>query len=347
MKTVVLTILAGGAIAGSAAAQCGDVYSGTWRNPPFGFDIFKNGTQVQFTAGVFDAPDQTPIAIDAAGNLYHAQTIDAQGTVRIYQNNTTLYTYGPRGGPAWVYSGLALAVEPTGSVFTAFYSAATTVSVYRNGATELASFPAVSYQGSAVGLAWQEAAGRLFISVRTGTNQVTIYDLGGTVIATYPVAGVALAARGAHWYAAVPVSSNSVQIHRDGSLLTTISGAFSAGSKLSMAVDGAGSPFIVAGVPGGFAVVGTNGIPLYTLPNTASGGGTGIAIHAPSPCGGCYANCDGSTVAPVLNVSDFICFQSKYAAGDSYANCDASTVPPVLNVSDFICFQQRYAAGCS
>jgi len=60
----------------------------------------------------------------------------------------------------------------------------------------------------------------------------------------------------------------------------------------------------------------------------------------------CYANCDGSTVAPVLNVSDFICFQTKCAAGDPYANCDGSTVPPVLNVSDFICFQSKFAAGC-
>jgi len=31
----------------------------------------------------------------------------------------------------------------------------------------------------------------------------------------------------------------------------------------------------------------------------------------------CYANCDGSSVAPILNVSDFICFQTKYAAGCS------------------------------
>jgi len=29
----------------------------------------------------------------------------------------------------------------------------------------------------------------------------------------------------------------------------------------------------------------------------------------------CYANCDGSTTPPVLNVSDFICFQSQFAAG--------------------------------
>ena len=30
---------------------------------------------------------------------------------------------------------------------------------------------------------------------------------------------------------------------------------------------------------------------------------------------GCYANCDGSTVAPVLNVQDFGCFLQKYAGG--------------------------------
>jgi len=61
---------------------------------------------------------------------------------------------------------------------------------------------------------------------------------------------------------------------------------------------------------------------------------------------GCYANCDRSTVPPVLNVNDFICFQTKFASGDTYANCDSSTQPPVLNVNDFICFQTRFAAGC-
>jgi hypothetical protein len=60
----------------------------------------------------------------------------------------------------------------------------------------------------------------------------------------------------------------------------------------------------------------------------------------------CYANCDGSTVSPVLNVADFTCFLQRYAAGDSYANCDGSTTSPTLNVADFTCFLQRYAAGC-
>jgi hypothetical protein len=60
----------------------------------------------------------------------------------------------------------------------------------------------------------------------------------------------------------------------------------------------------------------------------------------------CYANCDASTTPPILNVNDFICFQTRFAAGDSYANCDGSTTPPVLNVNDFICFQTAFASGC-
>ena len=60
----------------------------------------------------------------------------------------------------------------------------------------------------------------------------------------------------------------------------------------------------------------------------------------------CYANCDGSTTAPILNVADFTCFLNRFAAGDSYANCDGSTTPPTLNVADFTCFLNRFAAGC-
>jgi hypothetical protein len=60
-----------------------------------------------------------------------------------------------------------------------------------------------------------------------------------------------------------------------------------------------------------------------------------------------YANCDGSTAEPVLNVLDFQCFLNRFAAGDAYANCDGSTQAPALNVLDFVCFLNRFAAGCS
>lgn len=61
----------------------------------------------------------------------------------------------------------------------------------------------------------------------------------------------------------------------------------------------------------------------------------------------CYANCDGTTVAPILNANDFLCFLNRYAAGESYANCDGSTVAPVLNANDFQCFLNKYSAGCT
>jgi hypothetical protein len=61
----------------------------------------------------------------------------------------------------------------------------------------------------------------------------------------------------------------------------------------------------------------------------------------------CYANCDASTQPPVLNVQDFSCFLTRYAANDPYANCDHSTTAPTLNVGDFTCFLQAYAAGCN
>ncbi|MFN0131382.1 MAG: kelch repeat-containing protein [Phycisphaerales bacterium] len=67
------------------------------------------------------------------------------------------------------------------------------------------------------------------------------------------------------------------------------------------------------------------------------------------------ANCDGSTATPVLNIADFVCFLTRYAAAQTlpaaqqvtdFANCDRSTALPVLNVADFVCFANEYAAGC-
>lgn len=60
----------------------------------------------------------------------------------------------------------------------------------------------------------------------------------------------------------------------------------------------------------------------------------------------CYANCDGSTSPPILNVNDFQCFLNAFASGNLYTNCDASTSSPVLNVNDFQCFLNAYAMGC-
>lgn len=60
----------------------------------------------------------------------------------------------------------------------------------------------------------------------------------------------------------------------------------------------------------------------------------------------CYANCDGSSGTPALNINDFMCFVNSFAAGNAAANCDQSTAPPVLNALDFQCFLNAFAAGC-
>jgi hypothetical protein len=69
----------------------------------------------------------------------------------------------------------------------------------------------------------------------------------------------------------------------------------------------------------------------------------------------CYANCDGSSTEPILNVDDFTCFINEFAAAQglpheqqvtSYANCDGSTIAPALNVDDFTCFINSFAQGC-
>jgi hypothetical protein len=105
--------------------------------------------------------------------------------------------------------------------------------------------------------------------------------------------------------------------------------------------DGGGT----ASAGGAFVVTGTIGQPdaghMHGAGMVLAGGFWGLLEPVT-----CYANCDDSTAAPILNVNDFVCFQTKFAAGDPYANCDGSTTPPVLNVNDFVCFQSKFAAGC-
>jgi hypothetical protein len=73
----------------------------------------------------------------------------------------------------------------------------------------------------------------------------------------------------------------------------------------------------------------------------------GSIVGQPEPvlriAAACYANCDGSTQQPVLNVNDFVCFQSRFAAADPYGDCNHDQA---LNVNDFVCFQAAFAAGC-
>jgi hypothetical protein len=60
----------------------------------------------------------------------------------------------------------------------------------------------------------------------------------------------------------------------------------------------------------------------------------------------CYANCDGSTIQPVLNVNDMLCFVDQFMKGNTAANRDGSTSAPVLSIGDFLCYQVKYTQGC-
>ncbi len=57
-------------------------------------------------------------------------------------------------------------------------------------------------------------------------------------------------------------------------------------------------------------------------------------------CPGCYPDCDGSGV---LDINDYVCFQTRFTLGDPYADCDGDGVH---NVNDYVCFQTSFALGC-
>jgi hypothetical protein len=59
--------------------------------------------------------------------------------------------------------------------------------------------------------------------------------------------------------------------------------------------------------------------------------------------GSCYANCDQSTMVPLLTANDFMCYLRAYVSGSSYANCDGVGG---LTAGDFICFLSSYTNGC-
>jgi hypothetical protein len=101
----------------------------------------------------------------------------------------------------------------------------------------------------------------------------------------------------------------------------------------------------------------TTSVPGYFyIPSWWEVGFDNLSIRVTGGPAPCYANCDGSTAQPVLNVDDFTCFINEYAAALGlpheqqvvhYANCDNSTIAPALNVDDFTCFINNFAMGCN
>jgi hypothetical protein len=85
------------------------------------------------------------------------------------------------------------------------------------------------------------------------------------------------------------------------------------------------------------------GAPAIGQSGTLIVAGTNLITAYRTAAAVCYANCDGSTAAPILTANDFTCFLNAYANGQSYANCDGVGG---LTANDFACFLNAYAVGC-
>jgi hypothetical protein len=195
-------------------------------------------------------------------------------------------------------------------------------------------------------------------AVATGTNNLYTINIGtgattliGSMGATELFIDIAVNDSGNMF--AHDIGTDSIYSVNKTTGATTLVGAtgvlcnFAQGMDFDPATDTLYATMYEGGGVGRFASINTTTGAATTVAVTTSWNAEmEMAVQAPAGGGACYANCDGSTTTPVLNVADFTCFLQRYAAGESYANCDNSTTPPVLNVADFTCFLQQYAAGC-
>ena len=78
---------------------------------------------------------------------------------------------------------------------------------------------------------------------------------------------------------------------------------------------------------------------------TTAGGELSNSIAKWGGCTYCYADCDKSTGAGVLDIFDFLCFQNAFVNNDPYA-CECDLPFAGCDIFDFLCFQNYFVAGC-
>lgn len=85
-----------------------------------------------------------------------------------------------------------------------------------------------------------------------------------------------------------------------------------------------------------------------TLAGTAGGATAANFTIATLGCpASCYADCDTSSGAGVLDIFDFLCFQDSFTQSEPYAcDCDTSSGTGVCDIFDFLCFQDAFVNGC-
>jgi hypothetical protein len=102
----------------------------------------------------------------------------------------------------------------------------------------------------------------------------------------------------------------------------------------------AGLSFPSGWIPLGFFDISGDGTTLLGQSRDGQNHLVGWTLRIPAFC---YPNCDGSTIAPALNVMDFNCFLNKFVHADLYADCN---LDGATNVLDFNCFLGKFATGC-
>lgn len=136
------------------------------------------------------------------------------------------------------------------------------------------------------------------------------------------------------------VAANTGRVYMSGSF-NTVAGRFLPRLAGLNADSPAACTWNPAGALAGVVVLGPSH--LVSHGNTMRFGNRpfqGLAIFPIVPCtADADANC-------ILNANDFQVFLGLFAAGDQAANCDGSTIPPVLTANDFTCFLNSYASGC-
>jgi hypothetical protein len=183
-------------------------------------------------------------------------------------------------------------------------------------------------------------AGTLALTYCIATPEISLQPVGASACpsgsVSYTVAATGGGPPSLEWQISDPVVAGDWRTIPDGDVLASTGAvAFSAAGASTSAITITFGPGFTDDWTSGSAVV-------RCIVSNVCGSVTSDEVAL----GWCYANCDCSTVAPVLNANDFQCFLNQFAAGDTAANCDGSTVPPVLNANDFQCFLNAYAAGC-
>ena len=92
--------------------------------------------------------------------------------------------------------------------------------------------------------------------------------------------------------------------------------------------------------PGGAFAIGSDWIDAGTAFGGVPGWDGAIRVNGTEGAGVCIADCNGDGV---LNILDFVCFQTEWQNQTALGDCDGNGL---YNILDFVCFQGEFQQGC-